>query len=48
MFKHVKGKNGIISLLPLNSRKGGNITYVKDVICLTEDQTEYVYKRVVI
>ena len=30
--------------LPLDSKKGGNITYI--TICLTEDQTEYVYKKV--
>ena len=46
MFKYVKGKNGTTSFLPLDSKKGGNITYVKDAICLTEDQTKYIYKKV--
>ena len=33
--------------MPLNS-KGGPVSYVKDrnVICLTEEQTKYVYKKV--
>ena len=30
MFKHVKGKNEMTSFLPLDSKKGGNVTYVKD------------------
>ena len=46
MFKHVKDKNGTTSFLPLDSKKGGNITYVKDTRCLTEDQTKYIYKKV--
>ena len=36
MFKHVKGKNGTASFLPLDSKKGGNITYVKDARCLEQ------------
>ena len=35
-----------MSLLPLDSKKGGNITYVKDAIYLTEDHTKYVCKKV--
>ena len=46
MFKHVKGKNGTTSFLPLDSKKDGNITYVQDARCLTEDQTKYIYKKV--
>ena len=46
MFKHVKGKNGTTSSLSLDRQKGRNITYVKDAICLTEDQTKYIYKKV--
>ena len=46
MLKHVKGTNGTTSFLPLDSKKGGNITYVKDARCLTEDQTQYIYKKV--
>ena len=43
-LKHVRHKSGTISFLPLDSKKGGNITYIKDAICLTEDQTRHVYK----
>ena len=46
MFKHVKGENGTTSFLPLGSKKGGNVTYVKDIGCLTESQTKYIYKKV--
>ena len=46
MFKHVKGKNGTTSFLPLDSKKGGNVTYVKDARCLTKDQTKFIYKKV--
>ena len=48
MFKHPKGKNGTTTFLPLDSKTGGNIKYIKDkdAICLTEDQTRYMYKKV--
>ena len=48
MFKHVKGKNGTTSFLPLDSKKGETVTYIKDrnAIYLTEDQTRYIYKKV--
>ena len=48
MFKHVKDKNGTTSVLPLDRKKGGNVTYIKDkdAICLMEDQTRYIYKKV--
>ena len=32
--------------LPLDSKKGGHVTYVKDVGCLSESQTKYIYKTV--
>ena len=48
MFKQVKSKNGTTSFLLFDSKTGGNIKYIKDkdAICLTEDQTRYVYKKV--
>ena len=46
MFKHVKGENVTTSFLSLDSKKGGNVTYIRDAICLTEEQTKYVYKKV--
>ena len=46
MFKHVKGKKGTTSFLPLDSKKGVNITHIRDAMCLTEDQTKYIYKKV--
>ena len=47
-FKDIKGKNGTISCLPFDSETGGKVKYIKnkDTICLTEDQTRYVYKKV--
>ena len=30
----------------LDSKKCGNITHIRDAICLTEDQTRYVYEKV--
>ena len=48
MFKHIKGKNGTTSFLPFDSETGGKVKYIKnkDVICLTEDQTRYLHKKV--
>ena len=48
MFKLIKGKNGMTPFLPLNSKKGGPVRYIKDrrVMCLTEEQTRYIYKKV--
>ena len=48
MFKLVNGKNGTTPFLPLNSKKGGPVRYVKDrkTICLTEEQMRYIYKKV--
>ena len=48
MFKLIKGKNGTTPFLPLNSKKGGPVKYVKDRkgICLTEEQMRYIYRKV--
>ena len=48
LFKHVKGQDGTPSFLPLDSKIGGTVTYMKDreAICLTEGKTRYVYKNV--
>ena len=48
MFKLVKGKDGTISILPIDDRTGGKFRYIqnKDAICLTENQASYVYKKV--
>ena len=42
----MKGKNDSTPFLPLKSKTGGKVTYVqnKDDICLTERQTDHVYK----
>ena len=32
LFKHVKGKNGTNSFLPLHSKKGQTVTYIKDIM----------------
>ena len=48
MFKLVKGKNSTISFLPSREKTGGKVTYIqnKEAMCLTEKQTDYVYKTV--
>ena len=48
MFKLVKGKDGTTSFLPIDDMTGGKVSYIqnKDAICLTENQTSYVYKNV--
>ena len=48
MFKLVKGKDGSTSFLPFDKKTGGKARYIQnsDAICLTEDQTRYVYKKV--
>ena len=45
MFKHIKGKNDTTSFLPFDSKTGRSVKYIKDedAICLTEDQTKYIY-----
>ena len=44
-FKHMKGRNGSTSFLPLN-KKGGLIKEVPQKDYLTEDQTKYIYDKV--
>ena len=44
-IKHMKGRNGSTSFLPLN-KKGGLITSLFSKKCLTEEQTKYVYDKV--
>ena len=48
MFKLVKGKDGTTSILPIESKTGGKISYVKnkEAICLSEKQANYVFKKV--
>ena len=48
IFKLVKGKNGTTSFLPLKEKTGGKVSYIqnKETMCLTEKQTDYVYKTV--
>ena len=48
MFKLVKGKDGTISFLPIDDKTGGKVNYIqnKEAMCLTENQTSYVYKNV--
>ena len=44
----MKGKNGTTSFLPSKEKTGGKVNYIqnKETICLTEKQTDYVYKTV--
>ena len=44
----MKGKNGTTSFLPSREKTGGKVNYIqnKETICLTEKQTDYVYKTV--
>ena len=48
MFKLVKGKNGTTPFLSSKEKTGGKINYVqnKEAMCLTERQTEHVYKAI--
>ena len=48
MFKLVKGKDGTTSVLPIDSKTGGKICYIKkkEAMCLSEKQTNYIYKKV--
>ena len=41
------GENGTITFLPLNTKMGGLINYVKDkeVKCLNEDQVRHIYEK---
>ena len=42
----MKGKNESTPFLPIKSKTGGEVTYVKNKenMCLTERQTDHVYK----
>ena len=44
----MKGKNDSTPFLPLKSRTGGKVTYVRDKesLCLTERQADYVHKAI--
>ena len=44
----MKGKNGTTSFLPSKEKTGGKVNYIqnKETICLTEKQTDYIYKTV--
>ena len=46
MFKVVKDKDGTTSFLPIDSKTGGKISYIKnkEAMCLSEKQANYVYK----
>ena len=48
MFKLVKGKDGTTSFLPIDSKPGGKVSYIrnKEAMCLSEKQANYVYKKV--
>ena len=48
MFKLVKGKGGTTSFLPIDDKTGGRISCIqnKEAMCLTEKQTNYIYKKV--
>ena len=47
-FKLIRGKNGTIPFLPLDSKKGGIVRYAKDrkAICLTKKQMRHIYKKI--
>ena len=44
----MKSKNDSTPFLPLTVKKGGKVTYIqnKEAMCLTERQTDHVYKAV--
>ena len=48
MFKLVKGKEGTTSFLPIDSKPGGKVSYIKnnEAMCLSEKQTNYIYKKI--
>ena len=48
MFKLVKGKDDTTSFLPIDSKPGGKVSYIKnkEAMCLSEKQANYVYKKV--
>ena len=48
MFKLVKGKDGTTSFLPIKSKTGGKVSYIKNkkALCLSEKQANYICKKV--
>ena len=48
MFKLVKGNDGTISFLPIDSKTGGKISFIKnkEAMCLSDKQANYIYKKV--
>ena len=48
MVKLVKGKDGTTSFLPIDSKPGGKVSYIKnkEAMCLSEKQSNYIYKKV--
>ena len=48
MFNLIKGKDGTTSFLPIRSKTGGEIKYIKnrEAICLTKKQANHIYKKV--
>ena len=44
----MKGKNDSTPFLPLKLKTGGKVTYIqkKEAMCLTERQTDHVYKAI--
>ena len=44
LFKLIKGKNGTTVFLPLNTKIGGPVKYIKEkeTICLTKDQARLI------
>ena len=50
MFKLVKGKDDTTLFLPIESKKGGKVSYIKNkkkpCVCLKKKQANYVYKEV--
>ena len=48
IFKLMKGKYGATPFLPSKETTGGKVNYIqnKETMCLTEKQTDYVYKTV--
>ena len=47
MFKFVKGRGGSTSFLPIDSKTGAEVSYMKnkEAMCLSEKQAKYVLKR---
>ena len=44
----MKGKDGTTPFLPSKEKTGGKVNYIqnKETMCLTEKQTDYIYKTV--